>query len=65
MGELGVLSGAERRLEREKGDQPVLESCPLLPRGRAGQRFQPLVDLERIRRDGDWQLPEITEPVGQ
>ena len=61
MGELGVLAGAERRVERQKGQQPMLERSSL-GRGRdARERLQARIDLQCVGGDRHGRLAALAQ----
>ena len=63
MRELGVLADAKARIDREEGDQPVLELRALGGGGRAGERLQPCVHLQRVGGDRNRPLAAFSQPV--
>ena len=65
VGELGVPAGAERGVDGQDRQQPVLEPLLLGGRGGAGQGLQAAVDLQRVGRHRHRVLSVGAEPVRQ
>ena len=65
VGELGVLSGAEAGVERQEGDEAMLERGPLGGRGDAGEGLQAGVDLQRVGGHRHGVLPGGAQPRGE
>ena len=63
MSELGVLAGAELRIDRQEGDQPVLEPGALMRPSGAGEDLETAVDLKRVGRDGHGMVAAFSQPV--
>ena len=63
--ELGVLAGAEGGVERQEGDEPVLQGGPLGGRGDAGERLQADVHLQRVGGDRHGVLAGGPQPRGE
>ena len=63
--QLGVLAGAEGGVERQEGDEAVLQGGPLRRRGDAGERLQADVYLQRVGGDGHGVLAGGPQPCGE
>ena len=61
--ELRVLADAEGRVDREKRQQSMFELGSLRRAGGPGQDLEPVVDLQRIGRDGHGILPQALQPL--
>ena len=59
-----VLGDAVFAVDRDISDQAVLEPLELFRRGLGGERVQPLVHLNRVRRDGDGALAARAQHLG-
>src|SRR5439155_24834770 len=62
---LGELGDADRPLDRDERDHPVLEQGELLLVRLRGQQIEALVDLERVRRNSDGVLPTPAQEPSQ
>ena len=63
--ELGVLADAERRIERQERDQPVLQAHALGCLRDPGEDLQPGVDLQRVGGDRNRFLAGPAQDVGE
>ena len=63
--ELGVLAGAELRIDGQEGDQPVLELRALRRPGRSGQDLEAGIHLQRVGRDRNRPFAALAETLRQ
>jgi hypothetical protein len=63
--QLGEATSREGLRDRHERQQPVLEGLAFLRRRGTGQDLEPLVHLERVRRDRDRVLPLRAQPLRQ